>query len=74
MPTALIILSTADRKRIVHKYLASLNDKRLLLVCKLFSLGRSDADVCQILKIDSLELTLIKRVIANGILAIMKGN
>ncbi len=73
MPNALALLSPLDRKRIVRDYLSKLNDPTLLLICKLYSMGKSDKEVCKALRLPADTLSTLKKVIADGILEVMRG-
>ena len=74
MPDALSLLTPSDRRNIVREYLAQLNDETLLIVCKLYTLGRTDDDVCKALRIKPAMLADIKKTIGDGILKVMRGD
>lgn len=71
-PHALQLLSPIDRQRIVQRYLDNITDKTRLLICKLYSLGKSDREVQSALHLSPDELKRHKSVIAQGILDTME--
>nr|DAQ58227.1 MAG TPA: RNA polymerase sigma factor [Caudoviricetes sp.] len=70
-PHALQLFSPIDRQRIVQRYLDNITDKTRLLICKLYSLGKTDREVQSALHLSPAELERQKSVIAQGILDTM---
>ena len=74
MTNALSLLPSEDRRDLVRSYIEQLNDRTLLLICKLYSLGKTDRDVCDALHLTPDTLASLKQTIAEGILAHMQGH
>ncbi len=64
----LALLPPEDRRSVVQTYLARLEDRTRLLICKLYSLGNDDRTVAETLHLTPAQLTCQKRLIAQGIL------
>lgn len=74
MTNALSLLPPEDRRDLVRSYIERLNDRTLLLICKLYSIGKTDRDVRDALRLTTETLASLKQTIAGGILAHMKGH